>query len=515
MLVRVLVALHDLESRRRWMRLLPQEGVVSLEFEESDDLWALLHETDFDLIVVEVDRLPNPAAAAVRQIRSLPDRPDVIVAVDREDPEERAGLLAAGCMAVINRGVQDPTLRDTLHAIVQRRRSETDRRLDVTQGGAPGSSSGSIPPRGLLGLTARSTPMQRLLTQARLVADSDTTVLITGETGVGKEYLARAIHAESPRSSGPFVPINCGALPEGLLETELFGHERGAFTGATRARRGYFELAHRGTLFLDEVAELPFHLQVKLLRVLEDRRVQRVGSESSFQVDVRLVAATNRDLEHEVAGARLREDLYYRLAVVSLTVPPLRDRREDIPELVRERFLRLTELRGRRGREIGPEAMAALCAYSWPGNVRELFNALEQVAILSSRPVVQVPDLPHRIANAGAGLSESGPRSRADESIVGESVLPSEFGERSGFAGVSLDGEWATTKDSVVGKLERIYLDRLLRETAGRVGLVAARARLSPRTVYALMRKYGLRKADYRRRSTPEPTGTPNPPPSR
>ncbi|MCA9759369.1 MAG: sigma-54-dependent Fis family transcriptional regulator [Candidatus Eisenbacteria bacterium] len=500
MLVRVLVALRAAESRHRWVQLLPQEGVVSLEFGESDDLWALIHETDFDLIVLERGRLPNPPSAGVRQIRALPDHPDVIVAVDHEDPEERANLLAAGCIAVINVAVQDPTLRDTLHAIVQRRRSETDRRLDMTEGVPPGSTVGTVPSRGLLGLTARSMPMQRLLAQARLIADSDTTVLITGETGVGKEYLARAIRADSHRSGGPFVPVNCGALPEGLLETELFGHERGAFTGATRARRGFFELAHRGTLFLDEVAELPFHLQVKLLRVLEDRRVQRVGGESSFLVDVRVMAATNRDLEEEVARGRLREDLYYRLAVVTLVVPPLRDRAEDIPDLVRSRFRRLTDLSGKRGREIGPDAMEALCSYAWPGNVRELFNALEQVTILSSRPVVEVADLPHRIASGRKGMpgSDSGGLSEAESTDVLTARPPVD--KVNSFAGVALDGEWAQTKDAVLAKLESAYLDRLLTQTAGRVGLVASRAGLSPRTVFALMKKHGLTKERYRRK---------------
>ena len=488
MLVRVVVALRTASARRRMIHLLPSDGVVPLELSGRAPIWSHLQETDFDLLIVDQDRLPVPGPAAVEQIRALPDRPEVIVAVQKENPAQRATFLAAGCLAVLNLGVRDQILADTLQTLLQRRRMDTNHRLETLRPGAPRALSGFGSISGLSGLVARSTAMKRLLAQVRLVVETDSTVLITGETGVGKELLARTIHTEGRRSSGPFVPLNCGALPEGLLETELFGHERGAFTGASRARRGYFELAHQGTLFLDEVTELPFHLQVKLLRVLEDRRVQRVGGEVPLHVDVRVLAATNRVLETEVEAKRFREDLYYRLAVVTLIVPPLRDRREDIPELVRERFQQLGERTGRRGPAVDPATVDALCAYDWPGNVRELFNAIEQIAILSRDPVVKVTDLPDRIraVSLGPGNQTNSGATRGSQADVSgryaaDSALP-----------------WAEARDSVLRAFERDYLDTILRETEGRIGAAAKRAGLSPRALYDLMKKHSLRKEVFR-----------------
>jgi transcriptional regulator with GAF, ATPase, and Fis domain len=236
----------------------------------------------------------------------------------------------------------------------------------------------------------------------RLVA-SDSNLLILGETGVGKEWLARAVHNEGPRSGGPFLAVNCAALPDALLESELFGHERGAFTGAVRAHRGAFELAHRGTLFLDEVGELPLPLQAKFLRVIEERRITRLGGERAFGVDVRVMAATNRDLEAEVRARRFRADLYYRLGVVALTLPPLRDRVEDVPGLAAS-ALRAAEARvGRPGLSIEPEAMAALVAYAWPGNVRELRNVIERAALLAPGDRLSLADFPRAISALAPG----------------------------------------------------------------------------------------------------------------
>ena len=218
-------------------------------------------------------------------------------------------------------------LLETLRSLVERRRQDGLRRLKAERPEERYSLNDFV---------LVSPAMQRFVAVARRVVAADSSLLILGETGVGKERLARAIHAESPRARGPFVAVNCGALPEGLLESELFGHERGAFTGAVASRKGHFELAHEGTIFLDEIGEMPLHLQVKLLRVLEERRLQRVGGQRPIAIDVRVMAATNRDLEAEMGAGRFRNDLYYRLAVVTLTLPPLRDRAEDIPDLVEQ-----------------------------------------------------------------------------------------------------------------------------------------------------------------------------------
>ncbi len=232
--------------------------------------------------------------------------------------------------------------------------------------------------------------MQRLFHMIRRVAPTDSTVLITGETGTGKELAARAIHALSRRRHRPFVAVNCAALPESLLESELFGHERGAFTGATERRIGRLELAHGGTLFLDEIGEVSPAVQVKLLRVLEERELVRVGGTQVVRLDVRVVAATNAALEQSVAEGRLREDLFYRLHVVPLVMPPLRERMEDLPLLVAHLLGRLPD--GARLR-LSMAALHRLASHHWPGNVRELRNVLERAALLATGPVIEPEDL--------------------------------------------------------------------------------------------------------------------------
>jgi two-component system NtrC family response regulator len=244
------------------------------------------------------------------------------------------------------------------------------------------------------GIIGESGPMQEVLSIVRRVAPSDATVLIRGESGTGKELIAKAIHHASARGAGPLVRVNCAALPETLLEPELFGHEKGAFTGASATRRGRFELAHGGTLFLDEIGDLPLSLQVKLLRVLQEREIERVGSSTPIAVDVRLLAATHRNLEALVREGRFRDDLYYRINVVTVTLPPLRDRREDIPRLL-EHFLGVYAARNAKPiRGLTAEARDALLRYDYPGNVRELENLVERAVVLTRDDVIGLADLP-------------------------------------------------------------------------------------------------------------------------
>jgi two-component system response regulator AtoC len=245
------------------------------------------------------------------------------------------------------------------------------------------------------------------------VAPTDSTVLITGESGTGKGVTARSIHQQSQRTGKPFIPVNCGAIPENLLESEFFGHTKGAFTGADRARKGLFLEADKGTIFLDEIGELPLELQVKLLHVLEAREIRPLGSEQTRKVDVRIVAATNRDLKEMVAGGRFREDLYFRLSGFHVTVPPLRERREDIPALIKYLLTRGAERFGVGGKlSIEPEAEDILIAYPWPGNVRELENVLQRATILADEGRITVADLPPHITPVAAESGVAGsPRS--------------------------------------------------------------------------------------------------------
>ena len=249
-------------------------------------------------------------------------------------------------------------------------------------------------------MLAKSAPMVEVFRTIGKIADFKTTVLVSGESGVGKELVAKAIHSHGNRKGAPFVAINCGAIPENLLESELFGHKKGAFTDASSDRRGLFEEASTGTLFLDEIGELPLNLQVKLLRVLQEEHIRRLGDTRDIQVDVRIIAATHRDLAAEVKAGRFREDLYYRINVLPLHIPPLRDRREDIGLLLDHFLARNNARLGTQIRGVSPEARRLLHEYAWPGNVRELENTIERAMVLCDGEILDAQDLPERIRDA-------------------------------------------------------------------------------------------------------------------
>ncbi len=271
--------------------------------------------------------------------------------------------------------------------------------------------------RGIARVLGAAPTLERVLKQARAVADTSATVLITGENGTGKEVLARAIHDESARAEQPFIAVSCAALPETLIESELFGHERGAFTNATQAKKGRFELADGGTLFLDEIGELSAAVQVKLLRVLQERAFERLGSTKTISVDIRLIAASNRDLDAEVAAGRFRQDLFYRLNVVPLVLPPLRERRDDIPLLAAHFAAKAAEKHGRAQPEIPTALHEALQEYGWPGNVRELENVIERLVVLTSGPRLSTEHLPEKMQRAV--LPETDATTAADTTLEG------------------------------------------------------------------------------------------------
>ena len=280
---------------------------------------------------------------------------------------------------------------EVLHIVNQaarlRKLEIENRRLRNQLGRAPGFSN----------LSGTSQALENVLKQARSVASTTATVLLTGENGTGKEMLARAIHAESARSSGPFVAVSCAALPETLIESELFGHEKGAFTNATQSRKGRFELADGGTLFLDEIGELSPAIQVKLLRVLQERSFERVGGTKTLTVDIRLIAASNRDLEKEVEESRFRQDLFYRLNVVPLLLPPLRERQDDIPLLAVHFAEKAAQKHARPTPQIDPILLDVLQDYEWPGNVRELENLIERLVVLERAPTLGLEFVPEKM----------------------------------------------------------------------------------------------------------------------
>ncbi len=326
-------------------------------------------------------------------------------------------------------------------------------------------------------MVGTSAAMQAVYEQVHLVAKSRATVLITGESGTGKELVAKALHYNSDRRDQPFVRLSCASLPETLLESELFGHEKGAFTGAVRQQVGRFELADGGTIFLDEVGEIPLGLQVKLLRVLQEREFERVGGRQSLQVDVRVVAATHRNLAGEVREGRFREDLYYRLNVVPIHLPPLRERREDVPLLAHHFLQKYCRENGKEIQGFTPEAVALLTRYGWPGNVRELENTVERGVVLGRGEVIGAADLPADLSgpvrgHGGAGEGLEGEVGRLAETLFDAS--PPEGVYR-----------------AIVERVERVLLDRALRRAAG-VRLRAARLLgINRNTLYAKLEREG------------------------
>jgi len=304
-------------------------------------------------------------------------------------------------------------------------------------------------------------------------------VLLTGASGTGKELVARTIHAWSPRRDAPLVAVHCAALPEALLEDELFGHERGAFTGAAAARKGRFELADGGTLFLDEIGEIPVETQVKLLRALQESEFERVGGIRTLKVDVRLIAATNRDLKSLIAEGRFREDLYYRLAVVPIALPPLRDRREDIPLLVGHFIEKYNRRLGKRVERIDDDALALLVEYGWPGNIRELENLMERSVLFADGPTIQLASLPDSLRETGtpppSPIAAIGP--------LGAIAAPS----------------GASMKEIVrqaQAELEKELISRALEETGGNVTRAAKRLQISRKSLQVKMKELGLRDAE-------------------
>jgi len=324
-----------------------------------------------------------------------------------------------------------------------------------------------------------SPAMQRLLATATRVAASDVSVLVLGETGVGKERLARAMHAASPRANGPFVAVNCGAIPEGLLESELFGHERGAFTGAVRVHRGHFELAHGGTFFLDEVGDLPLQLQVKLLRVLQDHQVQRVGAERSAAVDVRVIAATSQNLDRAMADKRFRQDLFYRLGVVTLVLPPLRARREDIPALADAFRAQVAARLGRPHVAMSDEALDVLLAHDWPGNVRELASVIERAVVLGAGDVIEAADLSDLTATQPSRVHVWNEQGAQPDALLEPGWV---------------DMPWHLARQEALAAFERRYLTHVLSVSQGKIGDAAKRAGINPRSLYEKMQRYDLHR---------------------
>ena len=383
-------------------------------------------------------------------------------------PQEVAGLI----VNVIERPVKHRQLIHALHLAQVYRESQTE--------------SGNSAPmlfRSMVGHSRSITKVRKLIEQ---VADTDANVLILGQSGTGKEVVARNLHYYSSRRDKPFVPVNCGAIPPDLLESELFGHEKGAFTGAISARQGRFELAEGGTLFLDEIGDMPPAMQVKLLRVLQERVFERVGSNKSIKADVRIVAATHRNLEEEIKEGRFREDLYYRLNVFPIDMPALKDRSEDIPLLIKELVTRM-EHEQRGSVRLTPAATAALTTYPWSGNVRELSNLMERLIIMFPYGVVDIRDLPEKYRGNISIADAEGLEASSDSIPMPD---PQEL-----TTAVRLPSDGLDLKEHL-SQLEYSLIKQALEEADGVVAHAAKRLSMRRTTLVEKMRKYGLQRQE-------------------
>jgi two-component system response regulator AtoC len=454
----VLVVDDDPGTRKVARANLGLEGFEVLVASSAAEALARLGESDPLAIVTDL-KMPDVDGIALME-RIHAERPalPVVLVTAHATVETAVQALRRGAHHYLVKPIRWDELALVLRQAVAHERARRD--LERVRGELDRAA-------GFEDLVGTSPAMQEVFRVVDQVAGADATVLLRGETGTGKELVARALHKRSPRRDGPFVAVNCTAVPRELLESEFFGHERGAFTGATARRQGRFQQADGGTLFLDEIGDLDQAVQAKLLRVLQEREVTRVGGERSERVDVRVVAATNRDLEAAVKDGQFRDDLYYRLDVIPLRLPPLRERPGDLPALI-EHFVR--SFAARLGRPVpmpAPEVLAAAAAYPWPGNVRELRNLCERAALMGWEAVAPLLGQP-----------------AAEPAAV---ATPAEF---------SLP--LLDARARLVERFERAYLTRLLRQHRGKVGEVARAAGIAERNLYEKLKAYGLSRDDYR-----------------
>ena len=382
----IILVVDDDPAHRTMLRtLLTGWGYTIIEADDGSVAIEKVQNQAFDLILMDIRMIKVSGLEALNEIKAFNPAIPVIIMTAYSSVETAVEALKNGAYDYLTKPLDFDVLRLTMERAMDHRQLREENRLLRESLGKHFDTHNII---------GQSPAMVKLLETVAQVAPSEATVLITGESGTGKEMLAGAIHFNSPRKDGPFVKINCAAITETLLESELFGHERGAFTGAHRKREGRFRQAHGGSLFLDEISEMSLAMQVKLLRVLQEREITRVGGEEVIKVDVRVIAATNKDLLQEIEAGRFREDLYYRLNVVTLNIPPLRERKEDVPLLAQHFLEMLSEKNHKQIKGFTPQAMDQLIKHDWPGNARELMNAVERSVVLSQSEYLDEEDLP-------------------------------------------------------------------------------------------------------------------------
>ncbi len=445
--ITILIVDDDLGHRGMLTTLLADWGFRVEAVPDGETAVERCRKQAFDLILMDVRMAGISGIEALREIKTYNPAIPVLIMTAYSDVETAVEAIKAGAYDYLTKPLDFEDLRLSMDRALDHAALRNENRA-LRQ-----NLSASFDPGGIIG---QSAAMQRLLEMLATIAPSEATIMVTGESGTGKELIARAVHANSPRNKGPYVPVNCAALTETLLESELFGHEKGAFTGADRRREGRFLAADKGTIFLDEIGEMPLAMQVKLLRVIQEREIQRVGGDQTLKVDVRIVAATNRDLLVEVEAGRFRQDLYYRLNVVALALPSLREREEDIPLLATHFLRKFAEKNVKRIKGFTPEAMDRLLKHQWPGNVRELENAVERAVVLARGEYISERELPPALSGG-----------------AGEARL------EGGFANLTLE------------ELERLAILDALETAGGNKSEAARRLGITRKTMHAKLTKYG------------------------
>ena len=455
---RILVIDDEWSIRDVLTNILAGEGYKVDTAEDGDEGIQKLDEQLYDLVITDLKMPRVQGIEVLRHLGTLNVHTLGIVATGHGSIESAVEALRLGAFDYITKPFHLDEIKILVNKARQFQTLQTENkslRRELKRSGKIDNIIGASPP---------IVEMNELI---RTVADSDSTILVLGESGTGKELVARAIHYNSPRAEKPQIPVNCGAIPEDLLESELFGHVKGAFTGATMNRIGRFQMADGGTIFLDEIGDMSPKLQVKLLRVLQEQTFEPVGATETVKVNVRIIAATNRDLEKDVEEGKFREDLFYRLNVIPINIPPLRERIEDIPILAAHFVERFNKLKGRRIKRFSPEALDVLCAYPWPGNVRELENLIERMAILHREDEIDVDKLPERF---------TGHRPRISVSAMGAAEIPDE--------GVDFS--------ALVDRFESGLIRRALEKAGGVKNKAAALLHLKRTTLVEKMKKKRL-----------------------